>query len=87
MLTGAIFGAAASNFNTRIKADGARFDTNGFTGTIEQVPPGPALATYDVGSGILTLPLVKVGSASYVNVTLSNLGNYTFKLISATAQP
>jgi hypothetical protein len=45
-------------------------------------------ATFDSGSGVLTLPAVKVGSATYTNVLLNliNPANYTFRLAAATAQ-
>jgi mono/diheme cytochrome c family protein len=45
-------------------------------------------ATFDGGTGILTLPAVKVGSATYTNVQLSliDLATYTFRLQAATPQ-
>jgi hypothetical protein len=33
---------------------------------------------YDPFSGLLTLPAVKVGTATYTDVRLLNIGNYTF---------
>jgi mono/diheme cytochrome c family protein len=45
-------------------------------------------ATFDGSTGVLTLPAVKVGSATYTNVLLGliNPANYTFRLQAATAQ-
>lgn len=45
-------------------------------------------ATFNSGTGVLTLPAVKVGSASYTNVLLNliNPANYTFRLAAATPQ-
>lgn len=42
--------------------------------------------TYDSATGVLTIPAIRVGSETYVNVTLLNTGNYTFVLQSATQQ-
>jgi hypothetical protein len=42
--------------------------------------------SYDTSTNILTIPSVQVGALTYVNVTLLNIGNYTFKLQQATAQ-
>jgi len=42
--------------------------------------------SYDFATGILTIPSVKVGTATFVNVTLLNIGNFTFTLQGATAQ-
>ena len=55
-------------------------------GATQQTPPGPAIATYDGASAILTLPSVQVGSAKYLDVTLLNTGNYNFRLQTATEQ-
>jgi hypothetical protein len=44
------------------------------------------VSIYDGVTGILTLPAVKVGSAVFTNVTLLNVGNYTFALQGATEQ-
>jgi mono/diheme cytochrome c family protein len=45
-------------------------------------------ATFDGGTGVLTLPAVKVGAATYTNVLLGliNPANYTFMLQAATPQ-
>jgi hypothetical protein len=43
------------------------------------------VATYDLNTNVLTLPAVTVGSDTYVNVTLHNIGNYTFRLQNAVA--
>ncbi len=56
------------------------------TGANPQVPPGAAVASYDINSGILSLPSVQVGSSTYVNVTLLNTGNYVMALKTATLQ-
>ncbi|MGE5336863.1 MAG: hypothetical protein ACM3PU_03485 [Gemmatimonadota bacterium] len=56
------------------------------TGATQQLPPGSAVASYDVSSGILSLPAVQVGSSTYVNVTLRNTGNYVMALKTATLQ-
>jgi len=42
--------------------------------------------SYNTSTNILTIPSVQVGAATYVNVTLLNVGNYTFRLQQATAQ-
>ncbi|MGZ5786578.1 MAG: hypothetical protein ACXWJM_11710 [Ramlibacter sp.] len=42
--------------------------------------------SYNASTSILTIPSVQVGGATYVNVTLLNVGNYTFTLQQATAQ-
>ena len=47
-----------------------------------EVPP----ITYDIVTGVLTIPSVKVGTATYINVTLNNIGSYAFALQTATAQ-
>jgi hypothetical protein len=44
------------------------------------------VAVYDGATNILTLPAVRVGPSTYVNVTLLNTGNYTFALQGATAE-
>lgn len=41
---------------------------------------------YDATSGVLTIPSVSVGSATFTQVTLLNTGNYTFALQGASAQ-
>jgi hypothetical protein len=56
------------------------------TGATEQIPPGAAVASYDVNSAALTLPSVRVGADTYVNVTLKNVGNYVMVLTGATRQ-
>ncbi len=43
------------------------------------------VAIYDTGTSILTLPAVQVGATTYANVTLLNIGNYTFRLQNALA--
>lgn len=43
------------------------------------------VAVYDVNTGILMLPAVQAGSTTYANVTLLNVGNYTFRLQNALA--
>ena len=40
---------------------------------------------YDAATGLLSLPVVQVGQATYTGVTLLNTGNYTFRLLTATA--
>ena len=55
-------------------------------GATLQTPPGPAIATYDGASAILTLPSVAVGTATYLGVTLLNTGSYNFRLQTATEQ-
>jgi len=42
--------------------------------------------SYDPGTSILTIPSVKVGGDTYLDVTLRNVGNYTFVLQGAAAQ-
>jgi uncharacterized protein YkwD len=44
------------------------------------------VANYDLATGILSLPAVTVGAATYVNVTLRNIGSFTFTLQGATEQ-
>jgi hypothetical protein len=41
---------------------------------------------YDATSGVLTIPSVSVGTATFTQVTLLNTGNYTFALQGANAQ-
>ncbi len=45
-------------------------------------------ATFDGGTGVLTLPAVKVGTTTYTNVLLNLIdpATYTFRLAAATAQ-
>ncbi len=45
-------------------------------------------ATFDGGTGVLTLPAVKVGTATYTSVLLNLIdpATYTFRLAAATAQ-
>jgi hypothetical protein len=40
--------------------------------------------SYDPATSVLTISSVQVGSATYINVTLLNIGSYTFKLQGAT---
>jgi len=68
------------NVTLRNVGPGYRFDLQSATA---QVPPGPALATYDLASGMLTLPSVTVGSTTY-DVTMQDTGNYTFVLKTAS---
>lgn len=60
-----------------------------FTGGVEQLPamPGDALTHYDLATGVLTLPAVKVGNETFLDVTLLNVGNFVFTLQTATALP
>ena len=44
------------------------------------------VATYDGASGVLDIPAVKVGAATYVDVTLRNSGGYVFVLQTAIEQ-
>ncbi len=44
------------------------------------------VATYDAATGLLKIPSVKLGAATYVNVKLNDLGNYTFELAGAEEQ-
>ncbi len=44
-------------------------------------------ASYDLVSGILSIPTVAVGSATYIDVTLQNTGDFTFELRTATEKP
>ena len=44
------------------------------------------VSVYDDATGILTLPAVRVGAETYVDVTLRNVGNYTFQLQTATQE-
>lgn len=44
------------------------------------------VATYDGATGLLAIPAVKVGTATYVDVTLHDEGGYRFALKSATPQ-
>ena len=44
------------------------------------------VATYDVATNILRLPAVNVRTATFVNVTLVNIGDYNFTLQGATPQ-
>jgi len=61
------------------------FDLTGYAGQPAVAFPGAA--AYDAGSGVLTIPAVKVGDATYLDVTLQNFGNYTFTLQGATLLP
>ena len=59
------------------------------TGANAQTPamPGAALTNYDLGSGVLTLPAVKVGNDTFLDVRLLNTGNFVFALQTATLLP
>lgn len=59
------------------------------TGAREQKPamPGDALTTYDTATNVLTLPAVKVGGDTFLDVKLLNTGNFVFTLQSATPMP
>jgi N-acetylneuraminic acid mutarotase len=48
-----------------------------------QSPLGPTVSAYDLASGVLTMTSVGVGSTSY-DVTMRNIGNYTFVLQTAS---
>lgn len=52
----------------------------------EQVPAGPSTNVFNTSTGVLTLPSVKVGAQTYVDVTLglTDAATYTFVLRSAT---
>jgi len=53
-------------------------------------PVAPAAtfdASYDLVSGILSIPTVEVGNATYIEVTLENIGDFTFSLRTATEKP
>lgn len=41
---------------------------------------------YDPSTNLLTIPSVQVGAATYIDVRLLNVGNYTFALQGATEQ-
>ena len=49
--------------------------------------PGAAGTTYDLATGVLTLPAVKVGNDTFLDVKLLNTGNFVFTLQAATAMP
>ncbi len=61
------------------------FDLTGYAGNPSVGYPG--VATYDGTSGVLTLPAVKVGTATFLDVTLRNVGNFVFTLQTATELP
>lgn len=61
------------------------FDLTGYAGQPAVAFPG--VASYDAASGVLTLPAVKVGDATFIDVKLLNAGNYVFSLQAATALP
>lgn len=48
---------------------------------------GAQPATYDEGSGVLTIPSVAVGTTTYGGVKLQHTGNWQFSLRDARAQP
>lgn len=41
---------------------------------------------YDSATNLLTIPSVQIGAATYVDVTLRNIGDYVFALEGATQQ-
>ncbi|MDB5874757.1 MAG: hypothetical protein JWQ07_4199 [Ramlibacter sp.] len=43
-------------------------------------------ATYNSATNIVTIPAVRFGNATYTNVTLANIGNFTFTFQGATPQ-
>lgn len=61
------------------------FDLTGYAGNPAVGFPG--VASYDATSGVLTLPAVKVGAATFLDVTLRNVGNFVFTLQTATELP
>lgn len=61
------------------------FDLTGYAGNPSVGYPG--VATYDGASGVLTLPAVKVGTSTFLDVTLRNVGNFVFTLQGATELP
>lgn len=51
----------------------------------EQVPRlGPGSASYDLATGVLSIPDVLVGCTNYVDVRLANIGNFSFTVLAAT---
>jgi hypothetical protein len=61
------------------------FDLTGYAG--QPAVSFPGAATYEVGSGMLSIPAVKVADSTYLDVTLLNTGNYAFTLQNATLLP
>lgn len=61
------------------------FDLTGYAGNPAVGYPG--VASYDGATGVLTLPAVKVGTATFLDVTLRNVGNFVFTLQGATELP
>lgn len=53
--------------------------------TLEQPNATPPIAHYDAATAVLDLPIVNAGAVNYHNVTLKNIGNYTFTVQSGTA--
>jgi alpha-tubulin suppressor-like RCC1 family protein len=50
----------------------------------EQVPPaGPGVASYDLATGVLSIPNVLVGCSNFGAVTLRNRGDFSFQLLTA----
>lgn len=58
------------------------FDLVGFVAQPAVAFPGAA--SYDTSNGVLTLPAVKLGSETYLDVKLQDGGNYAFTLQAAT---
>jgi hypothetical protein len=44
----------------------------------EQIPAGKGYASYDTTTSVLTIPAIKVGTATYLDVKLLNTGNFVF---------
>lgn len=59
------------------------------TGAREQKPamPADAVARYDSATGVLSVPAVKFGETTFVDVTLVNTGNFVFQVQQAKALP
>lgn len=61
------------------------FKLQGASGPV--APTASFDASYDLVSGILSIPTVAVGDATYIEVTLENTGDFTFSLRTATEKP
>ena len=62
-----------------------RFRLTGASGPTALTPSFDA--TYDVATGILSIPTVLVGSTTYIDVILRNEGSFVFQLTGATERP